>query len=347
MWFAKIRKTLFILMKLNSKTEIQAWFKDHRYQPDSYTIHADLSVSVHRDLSFEAMGFSEFPFQIIEVEGNFNCSRNQLKSLVGGPLIVTQKYDCSRNELSSIKGIAKGICSIACSGNKITSLEGFPEVQSITAVDNLITTTRGCPPNVNVLHLGCNQIDTLEDLPVQMDTLILQDNHLTSLKGAPKIVHHFNCATNPLKTLEYSPLVLRSFLFHDCEVESIEHLKLQENSNLLIFAHHNRLTSFKLDIPIRSLSLFDNPLTDIRTGTVQDLALSTNDMDNLFILAHIKPEQARLVECVRLPKTSVVVGLRTIQNLNAQDIDKMLEAYFLHEKLQNLPKRQNNQKRKI
>jgi len=62
------------------------------------------------------------------VNGNFNCSNNQLTSLEGAPQKVVGYFDCSGNQLTSLKGAPYEVGGLFnCSGNQLTSLEGAPK----------------------------------------------------------------------------------------------------------------------------------------------------------------------------------------------------------------------------
>ena len=50
-----------------------------------------------------------FDLSDVEVMGYFNCSKNDLTSLVGAPHIVTGDFDCRYNDLMCIKDIPKVI----------------------------------------------------------------------------------------------------------------------------------------------------------------------------------------------------------------------------------------------
>jgi hypothetical protein len=95
------------------------------------------------------------------IEGDFNCSHNNLTSLIGCPKIVEGDFSCSYNILTTLEGCPKIVeGDFWCFDNKLTSLEGCPE------------TIEG--------DFYCSQ------------------NNLTSLEGCPEIVEgNFSCRYNP------------------------------------------------------------------------------------------------------------------------------------------------------
>ena len=63
-----------------------------------------------------------------EVEGNFDCSRNDLQSLEGAPKKVRGSFYCSQNRLTTLKGSPYTVGEdFYCYSNLIVSLEGAPE----------------------------------------------------------------------------------------------------------------------------------------------------------------------------------------------------------------------------
>ena len=73
----------------------------------------------------------KIPFQFGIVDGYFDCSHNQLKSLEGCPQEVKGDFYCYENQLKSLEGCPKEVNGFFdCSNNQLKSLEGSPrEVQ--------------------------------------------------------------------------------------------------------------------------------------------------------------------------------------------------------------------------
>ena len=70
-----------------------------------------------------------FGIKINKVEGNFNCSDNNLTSLEFCPKIVEGNFYCSDNNLTSLEFCPEEVNGyFDCSHNKLISLEFCPEI---------------------------------------------------------------------------------------------------------------------------------------------------------------------------------------------------------------------------
>ena len=97
-----------------------------------------------------------------KVSGDFSCYGNLLTSLVGSPQTVSTYFDCAVNHLTTLLGAPKTVINFSCSNNHLTTLAGAPQV-------------------VN-------------------GRFYCRSNYLISLEGAPKTVHgeDFHCENNPV-----------------------------------------------------------------------------------------------------------------------------------------------------
>ena len=69
-----------------------------------------------------------FDLSDVEVVGNFNCSKNDLTSLVGSPHTVGGFFSCRNNNITSLKGAPHTVGGrFDCMHNHLTSLEGIPK----------------------------------------------------------------------------------------------------------------------------------------------------------------------------------------------------------------------------
>ena len=120
------------------------------------------------DFDISGLGLTTLPALLknLKIGGNFDCSRNLLKSLVGAPVSVGGHFFCSFNKLTSLVGAPVSVGGhFFCNNNKLTSLVGA-------------TTSVGG-------SFYCN------------------NNKLTSLVGAPTSVGgRFNCSNNVVKFTE-------------------------------------------------------------------------------------------------------------------------------------------------
>lgn len=59
------------------------------------------------------------------IKGFFNCSNNNLTSLVGSPSLVHGSFYCANNQLTTLEGAPKDVEGFfQCSNNQLTSLKG-------------------------------------------------------------------------------------------------------------------------------------------------------------------------------------------------------------------------------
>jgi hypothetical protein len=98
-----------------------------RYNIKGYTINVDGTVDVDGDVNLSYMGLTKLPLKFGKVIGNFECSKNHLKSLMGGPSEVFGYFNCSRNYLTNLVGAPVSVGGyFSCHNNKLISLEGGP-----------------------------------------------------------------------------------------------------------------------------------------------------------------------------------------------------------------------------
>ena len=146
------------------------------------------------DFDISGLGLTTLPASLknLKIGGNFDCSRNLLKSLVGAPVSVGGSFFCSFNKLTSLVGAPTSVGgSFACSFNKLTSLVGAPTSvgKSFYCNNNKLTSLVGAPTSVGK-RFYCN------------------NNDLTSLVGAPTSVGgSFYCYEN---SVEFTKKQVRS-----------------------------------------------------------------------------------------------------------------------------------------
>ncbi len=145
------------------------------------------------------------------VTGNFTCHHTQLTSLVGSPQKVGGDFGCDQNLLTSLAGAPQTVGGdFRCAFNQLTSLMGSPQKVEgyFWCSYNKLTTLEGAPQTVTgTFNCGYNQLTTLEGAPRTVGrSFDCSDNQLTSLAGAPKTVEgSFYCESNQLTTLEGAP----------------------------------------------------------------------------------------------------------------------------------------------
>ena len=117
---------------------------------------------------------------LVDVQGDFNCSSERLKSLLDISFgHVVGNFNCYDNRLTSLAGAPQTVGgNFNCYNNKLTSLEGSPQ------------TVGG---DFNCFF-----------------------NDLKSLEGAPQTVGgNFDCSPNDLKSLEGAPYTINGIFISD------------------------------------------------------------------------------------------------------------------------------------
>jgi len=97
-------------------------------------------------------GKFNFPVEIKEVKGYFDCRSIQLTSLEGCPQKVVGDFSCSYNRLTSLEGCPQKVFGdFNCQWNKITTLKGTPKDLGGGNFDcsgNDLSSLEGCPKYV-------------------------------------------------------------------------------------------------------------------------------------------------------------------------------------------------------
>ena len=161
-----------------------------KYKIEDYTINQDGSVDTMCGVNLCAIRLSELPVQFGKVNGYFDCSINQLKTLKYCPHEVTGNFVASINLLKNLKYCPSYV------GGKFS-------------VDhNYLINLKNLPPISTDLYIEYNE---LTSLPKIQDTIngsfICYNNHLNSLVGSPITVKgNFGCSNIPeLKSLIGGP----------------------------------------------------------------------------------------------------------------------------------------------
>ena len=153
------------------------------------------------------------------VSGDFYCDGNNLKSLEGAPQTVGGNFNCSNN-LTSLAGAPETVGgNFDCGSNNLTSLAGAPETVggNFDCDNNNLTSLEGAPQTV-VEDFWCqrNNLTSLEGAPKTVRNFYCSENNLTSLEGAPETVgEDFSCRKNNLKSLEGAPETVGGYFSSD------------------------------------------------------------------------------------------------------------------------------------
>ena len=182
---------------------------------------------INNTVELTNMHLAELPSflsQVDEIRGNFNVYRNRLKSLNNCPKSINAQFfttvDLSHNQLTNLIGgfkkiTASSVIQLNFGFNKLTSLEGFPELIS---------------KKTNV-YLNDNKLTTLGSyLPSRITYLDLSYNPLSSLQGCPQIIGEsgkkdsgLDVKFTNLKSMVGGPKEIDGFLdINGTEIESLE-----------------------------------------------------------------------------------------------------------------------------
>jgi hypothetical protein len=140
-----------------------------RHRIKNYTINDDLSIDVNGDVNLAYKNLEHLPLKFNYIEGSFDCSNNELKSLEGCPQTVGGSFECSDNKLKSLEGCPQTVNgNFGCRINKLKSLEGSPQTVGGTfrCIHNELKTLKGSPQTVGG-NFSCshNELKDLEHFP--------------------------------------------------------------------------------------------------------------------------------------------------------------------------------------
>ena len=109
---------------------------------------------IEGSVSLRSLHLNElFDLSDVEVAGSFNCSNNNLTSLVGSPHTVGGGFFCFNNNLTSLVGSPHTVSgNFNCSDNNLTSLVGSPHTVSgnFDCSGNNLTNIEDIPNTVGI-----------------------------------------------------------------------------------------------------------------------------------------------------------------------------------------------------
>ena len=97
----------------------------------NYTINEDSTIDVDGDVNISKLNLKIIPIGFRKVTGTFRCDDNLLESLCGCPIEVGHDFSCINNNLITLIGCPTKIGNnFFCHYNKLTSLLGAPDIVS-------------------------------------------------------------------------------------------------------------------------------------------------------------------------------------------------------------------------
>lgn len=112
--------------------KIKTWLSDYTNLKDGDYEIVDGIINAFKDVEVKlhnsTINFPSF-IQFGYVDGNFDCSENDLTSLEGCPIKVKGIFNCDHNNLTSLVGSPKEVDGdyYSCAYNSLETLKGSPE----------------------------------------------------------------------------------------------------------------------------------------------------------------------------------------------------------------------------
>ena len=241
-----------------------------QYKISNYKINSDGSIDVDGDVRILETPTASLPLKFGKLSGNFTCSGIFLTSLEGSPHTVGCIFDCSINELKSLVGGPSKADYFKCQANHLTSLVGGPvEVKlNYNCCANQLTSLNGSPSNVNDFLCHNNELTTLMGGPISVGgDFICHGNKLTSLEGAPETIGGiFHFGKNVLRTTysENSDIEVGGEILFDHMV--LPQMILQNAGDIkLILKYQRHYMIWNEDLTLNEAN-FNDLIADIKDG---------------------------------------------------------------------------------
>lgn len=256
----KKNKRESIKKMLTSESQIKDWLLEMGIK--HYKIHENLIVDVNEDVDLNLKQLKIIPIQFGKIMGNFDISRNNLKSLKGSPHTVLGHFDCQGNSLKNLDFAPKIVKdTMNCSSNRIKSLKNCPQAQKLECNRNRLTSLEYAPIDLVYLYCGYNELTSLQHCPPNLNELNIRNNKLSSLKGIAQKLHSLTCNDNQLTSLEFCPSNLKALYCSNNQITSLKGVPLELNECDI---SSNKLTS--LEYSPKKVSIFKcwhNQLTSL------------------------------------------------------------------------------------
>ena len=78
-----------------------------------------LGLTVYGSVNMTGMELEIIPYKFYQVDGRFDCSDNELKTLENCPSYVRDNFDCSNNKLVTLEGCPSNCFNFVCRNNPI------------------------------------------------------------------------------------------------------------------------------------------------------------------------------------------------------------------------------------
>lgn len=200
-----------------------------KFNITKYRINTDGSVDVNDNVNLKGKNLTEIPLKFGWVLGGFYISDNKLTSLKGAPFRVDDDFDCSANELKSLidgPDIVGG--RYHCGNNFLTDLHGSPRKINIdfSCFINKLTTLEGGPEEVSGEFFAyVNELTSLKGSPIKVgkDFYVAGNPSLVNLIGCPEEIGGNFTFDDTLVSLFSGDI--------DCHIKGKVKINPQENFN--------------------------------------------------------------------------------------------------------------------
>ena len=152
--------------------EIKKIIKDLWLDFDKVTINKDNSIDYDGNVNIRGRGLDKIPLQFNIVNGDFDCSFNNLTSLKGVPRKCND-FDCHVNQLTSLEYAPIECEYFNCRINRLTSLEYAPiECEIFNCESNKLTSLEYAPEKCEYFYY--DNWDSIEKITYKEPAYILK-----------------------------------------------------------------------------------------------------------------------------------------------------------------------------
>jgi hypothetical protein len=105
------------------------------------------------------------PVQFGTIDGDFSLASMRIVSLEGSPQVVEGNFDCSFNQLTSLQHCPQSVMDFDCSNNPLTTLQWCPRVPAELLCDNAQLRDLTSVPPATYLSVQMNPIVNFRNTP--------------------------------------------------------------------------------------------------------------------------------------------------------------------------------------
>lgn len=284
---------------MRSLEEIEQWLESNNI--NNFIITENFEVTVHGNVNLNnKLHGRTLPVKFKLVDGYFDISDNELKSLEGCPEVVTRDFNCSKNKLESLFEGPKEVGDFDCSLNNLKSLSYAPkEVRGyFNCSFNQITNLKGMPRTIKgYFNCSNNKISTLKNGPKNVDLYFdCSNNLLDKLVGGPNSVgRDYICNGNNLVDLDFVADEIGWDLITDVRLNHVEHA-FNEDDNTFKYKGSEAISHIYK--PIVALTNADDIRRWLHKNNIKDFTILKDNSVNVHQDVKLSD---KLVNLIKLP----------------------------------------------